>query len=195
MIQNKKLIGFILIVSTALNTRGAITLNAQLPIGLADKNAIIEKLPEIQECALRLEQKAQTFGQEMTKLEEAIKKEAEELQTKGSLLSEEKRKDSQEKIEKMTREGRLRYQSGREELEKERMKETAYIDQCAKNAVGKKAEENNLLMVFDSKTGEMLYASSKLPDLTNEVISSTQKKTDVKKDAQTVKPVSATPNK
>lgn len=162
-----------------------------LPIAVADKAAVIEKLPEVTECTRRLEEKAKELNAEILKIQEQIQQKQKELQEKGSALSETKRKELEEEIQKLHRETQYKAQASQNEFDQARMKEGGIIDACAKNEIGKVAKEKDLLLVLDHKTGEVLYASDKLPDITKEVIDSKQKSSKAVKTAESAKSPSA----
>ena len=143
--------------------------NEPLVIKVISGQEVLGKLEEGKEIEGRLLKKRQKWEGEIGKIENEMKRLAEQFEVKRKTARPEVLEADQQKLLKLRRDHQNTAKDAEEDMKRGFNKELGKLNQKIQTTVSKVAQKNNWDIVSLKETGEVIYVSSRA-DATNEII-------------------------
>ncbi len=147
-------------------------------IGYINSQKIVANYKEAQDTQERLNKINATWEEEGKALQKQFQEQGEQLESQSLLLSEERKREKQQELQtlymKIQQYQSEKWGQGGEFYKKQEELMQPIFDKI-NQAIKKVAEEQNFDYVFDTVAGNIVYASPKQVDLTEDVIKNLEK--------------------
>jgi len=162
-----KKIALLMMVAVALLAARAQAANVK--IGYVDVQRVLADSKRGQEAKKEIEARGAELNQEFLKRQQEVKALKEELERKGTLLSEEARKEKEREYQKKVKELERFVKDSREELRQMEREVTTQILKEVEKIINELGKEKGYTLILEKQRSFILYAPEEI-DLTDEVI-------------------------
>ncbi len=142
---------------------------ADVKIGYVDVQRVLADSKRGQEAKKKIEARGAELNQEFLKRQQEVKALKEELERKGTLLSEEARKEKEKEYQKKVKELERFVKDSREELRQMEREVTTQILKEVEKIINELGKEKGYTLILEKQRSFILYAPEEI-DLTDEVI-------------------------
>ncbi|HEX16706.1 MAG TPA: OmpH family outer membrane protein [Deltaproteobacteria bacterium] len=142
---------------------------ANVKIGYVDVQRVLADSKRGQEAKKEIETRGAELNQEFLKRQQEVKALKEELERKGTLLSEEARKEKEREYQKKVKELERFVKDSREELRQMEREVTTQILKEVEKIINELGKEKGYTLILEKQRSFILYAPEEI-DLTDEVI-------------------------